>query len=511
MKVRGYRVFYIDRDKGVNDLINLLKETRTQKIALVIDTRQLMLNSPVNLELIKKYSERYNKQVVFVNPDPLILEKIRQIGFKTFLDLNDLEKDLPSMEIAAVNEGEDSMDEDSIINNTDTKKRNYFSRIAAVLLIFLIFLTAYFYFLYPTAVVTIRPVIKEVKEQLQFYGSTTITSIDWDNKIIPLHQVDVDISDQKEILTSGAKMVGEISAEGMTRFINENDKDVTIPSGTIVCTDDGLEFKTLDNITIPKLEVDYLMDVPVGMRAGQADVKVHAVKKGTQSNVGIGRIKEMKRIIDKVHVINPEPTRGGKDQRISIVTAEDQEKLQKELKDELKDKLLAKVYQELGGNYRVITDKLSYSSPVISFNQQVGEVSDKLTASAKLKATVYVIKNSELDRLSTRFFQNKLSDNVQLMSTGVTIKNLMLEDGENKLYNIKIEVLAPVIPRIDANQLTKSLQGLNLKEAGLLLDGQQDIEDYRIEARSNNMPRLGFAIRVVVSEPEAYKVFKVQD
>ncbi|MFP4017248.1 MAG: hypothetical protein ACLFUI_09475, partial [Halanaerobiales bacterium] len=90
MKVRGYRVFYIDNESGIKDLIEILKRTTAVKIAFVVKNGQLILNSSVNLNLLGKYVKRYRKDLVFVNPDISYYDKISDAGFLLFTDLNTL-------------------------------------------------------------------------------------------------------------------------------------------------------------------------------------------------------------------------------------------------------------------------------------------------------------------------------------------------------------------------------------------------------------------------------------
>lgn len=506
MKVRDYRVYYIDLEEGINDLIDLFKRTMAKKLALVIHDRMLLLNSPINLKLIKQYAERFQKEIVFINPDPIIIDKVSHYGFKIFPDLNALESGMPFQAEAA---GLEENNDDEGVEKKDGRQGfGLFPRIFGLFLIFLILVMAYLYFLYPTATVEIKPVVKQAKEQLVLYGSTSINQIDWENHVLPLHKIEVDITCTDEVKTTGAKLIGETKATGVIKFINEGKKEVTIPAGTIVETGDGIKFRTVKELVVPKLEVDYLMDLPVGMRAGQAEVKIEALQKGSGSNVSTGRIKKLTKELENIYVINPEPTRGGRDKRIPIVTEEDKERLKKNLEEKLRSRLITKLYQEMGGNYRIIEEEINFSNPEISFDHQIGEVADILQASGSLTASGYLVRNNELDRLVTTIFQDHLQENLQLLSSGIYIEELKLAEKERGLYNIELELLAPVIPKIDSAALIKKLQGRDIKSASKFLQGRSDIEEYRIETRGNSLPRFGFAIKVMVSEPDSFQVFK---
>ena len=126
-------------------------------------------------------------------------------------------------------------------------------------------------------------------------------------------------------------------------------------------------------------------------------------------------------------------------------------------------------------------------------------------------ASGYLIKNNELDRLLTRIFQENLPDNLELMSSGINIDAIQLEEREDKLYNIRIRVNAPVMTVIDTKSLARNLMGLDLADAQLVLEEISDIEEYKIESQSSRLPAMGFAIKVIINQPEERMVFKLSD
>ncbi len=562
MKVRAYRVFYIDHQSSIKDLIDIIKNTTAVKLALVVKNSQLILNSSVNLKLLRNTAEQYRKEVVFISPDSLVVEKVSKAGFLLYKDLNALElnssknpgsfhkedrdnnqnkgkneditlledEDLEAKKNIAVGSEDDKKgysSDDKNYENKDKKRINKeyisknnskrrsnkknFAGFFSLFLILLIIAMAYFYFLYPTATIEIEPVTKTAKHQITIAASTGAKQIDWDNNILPLHETEVEISGQEELATSGVRLVGDSRAKGVVKFINERQEEVKIPAGSIIMTENNIKFKTMKDIIVPKLEVDYLMDIPVGMKAGQAEVEIEALTIGSTGNVSIGRIKKLDHSLDKVHVINPEPSLGGEDKRVSLVADKDMERVKKILDEKLKSKLITKIYQELGGNFRIIEDKITYSEPSYKFNHSVGEIAAAINAEGSLTAKGYLLKNNEIDRLVTKLFKDKLPSNVQLMSSGINIESIQLEEKGNSMYNILIGISAPVIPSIDSENLVKRLSGLDLIEAQSLLAENGDIENYSISSQNTRLPNMGFAIKIVVKEPGDMKVFNLSD
>lgn len=514
MKVRGYRVFYIDQGSGIKDLIDLMENTTAIKMALVVKNGQLILNSSVNLKLLHDYGKKYRKELVIVNPEPIFAEKVCNAGFMIYKDLNTLEAGQPikgfeaDNHIAAVREDESG---DNFTGKSAEKSGKYFSRLFTFLIILILVCLAYFYFIYPTVIVEIEPVMNNAVQEITVSASSGIRSIDWEKNILPIHQTQLEINSEEKIAVSGVKLIGEKKAGGVVRFISEKESEVQIPAGTIVRTDSGFEYCTVENIVLPSLEIDYLMNVPVGMKAGQKEVRVEALSPGSRGNANIGKINTLVEKIEDVHVINPEPISGGTDKRIPQVGAEDFEKARKLLEEKLDSNIFATVYQKLGGNYRIIEDSISYSDVEYKYSNKIGDEIDLLTVTGRIVTNVYLIKNSEVDRLLTRRFQENLADDVVLMSSGINIESLQLEEKEKNMYNIKIRLNAPVMSVIDSSNLSKRIAGLKILDAEEVLNEISFIENFKIRSESSRLPKMGFAIKIVVTEPEDIKVFKLNE
>ncbi|ACL69336.1 hypothetical protein Hore_05790 [Halothermothrix orenii H 168] len=487
-------------------------------MALVVHSRLLLLNNEVNLKLVKKYSEEFQKEVVFINPDPVIADRVIRSGFKAFPDLNSLENNNPLHAVAVGKEENNDNPVDSNkqlksvkriedverIEDVDDrgeygdKKHRVFNLVGVILILLL----AWFYFMYPTAVVEVKPVVEQQQHEMELLGSLQLNNIDWSNHILPLHRFEVSITDEDEIYASGEKLIGETRAEGIVKFINENKNEIKIPAGTIVQTVSGIKFKTVKDVNVPGLKVDFLMDVPVGMKAGQAEVGIVALQKGSRGNIGIGRIKKMAKPLNKVYVINPEPTSGGKDRKLPVVTKNDINRLKESLEEKLQSSLLAKIYRKLGGNFRVIENEIDYSKIEFNFSHRVGDIVEVINGSGTLTASGYLLKNSELDRMVTVLFEENLEKDKRLLSNGISVTRVDLEEKGNGLYNIKIGFVAPVVPDIDTGNLIKALKGSKIDQARQVLSNSQIIDDFNIKTRGNILPKLGFAIKVVVKEPD---------
>ncbi|MFW5981582.1 MAG: baseplate J/gp47 family protein [Halanaerobiaceae bacterium] len=531
MKVRSYRVFYIEHEAGIKELIDLLKSSSAARMALVIKNGQLILNSSANLSLLMEYKKKLKKDIVIINPDRIFAEKVNKAGFKMYLKLDDLAKDLAVQNSNNNNiknlkgntekekekeQGKKAKDNSNFRNHNkieENKKghNSFISRIVSVFLILLIIAMSYLYFIYPTASVEIYPRANETSYEFGIKASNQISNIDWEKMILPLHMTEVRISTEKEVQTTGVRLIGDKKASTSVRFINERKSSVDIPAGTIIKSEAGTKFRTVEDIVVPGLDVDYLMDVPVGMKAGQKEVKVEALTAGSQGNLSFGEIKILEKPLENIYVINPEASRGGSDKKISYLSEEDIERAKILLKEDLKSKLLTKVYQELGGNYRVIEEEISFSDPEYFHDYEIGEETDTFTIKGELLASAYLLKNNELDRVATNIFKEKISDTQELMSSGISINSLRLEETGENMYNVNIEASAPVLAKIDTSSIARNLSGMEVDMAEQYLEEIEYLDYYNIESESEILPKISFAINVTIGDNEAHRVINLKE
>lgn len=63
------QIFYIDSDEEITSVIDRLKKSKEGEIFFVVPKRALVLQSTVNLKLLKKEGERLKKEIIFVTQD----------------------------------------------------------------------------------------------------------------------------------------------------------------------------------------------------------------------------------------------------------------------------------------------------------------------------------------------------------------------------------------------------------------------------------------------------------
>ncbi len=374
-----------------------------------------------------------------------------------------------------------------------------------------ILVLAWIYFYYPLVAIQIEPGIRELSQEVEIQGVLGAESIDLEQKTIPLEKFEVTFIDQTESRTTGSKTIGLSKARGIVDFINIGEEEINLPAGTIVQTAAGIRFATEEEITVPAARKEYLMDVQVGTRAGQKPVSVEAVNKGESGNVSQGAIKEIIPGRENIIVLNEQPTEGGANRQKSVVSQADINRLKEELQQKIISGMDARIYAELGGNHRLLKNNTESFKIEYDIVQQTGQESDTLSGTAKLVSEVYAAHNSALDFLLSHVFNNKIDGQYRILSSGVNIFPLSIEEKDSGMYNIKVEVKASVSPLIDNSNLRKNLAGKSLESVAEILQADERIVDFNVHTEGDSLPVLYLAINIEVVEPEAHRVIRVSD
>ena len=177
------------------------------------------------------------------------------------------------------------------------------------------------YLVLPSATIVVAPKEEQVGPvSLTIRADPAADAPDSDARVVPADIVSLDVS-ATDTFTATGKRVVSTRATGTVRFENRDPTSSnTIPSGSIVRTDDGIRFQTNAAVTVPRAELVFPKVIPKF-----ATVKVTAVDKGPDGNVDANRIVEVPREENAqfLKVTNPDSTDGGKRDEFPKVVQKD--------------------------------------------------------------------------------------------------------------------------------------------------------------------------------------------
>jgi hypothetical protein len=175
------------------------------------------------------------------------------------------------------------------------------------------------YVLLPTATITLTPQTATLRlDPFAVTADPNSAVVDPVTGTLPAQSIAVPLHVTDTFDATGTQ-VSETKATGTVKFRSENTVNpVTIPAGTFVATEDGVEFVTLEAAVVPT--ANFATSTP-----GTVNVAVRAVRAGPNGNVAEHTIVLAPRSISSqlVSVSNPAPTTGGARNETSVITKAD--------------------------------------------------------------------------------------------------------------------------------------------------------------------------------------------
>ena len=176
----------------------------------------------------------------------------------------------------------------------------------------------------PSATITLHPRAAALGPlELTVEAREDVTAPDGASMTIPARRFTFTLVASQTFPATGIR-VEEVKATGSVTFSNfDTGRGVLIPKGTILRTDDGIEFATLSEVTLPRARVDFFPPFPVRPSTASADVE--AVEPGPDGNVGNNTIVNVPQGGRNLRVTNEEATTGGTRDELPEVSAADVE------------------------------------------------------------------------------------------------------------------------------------------------------------------------------------------
>lgn len=363
------------------------------------------------------------------------------------------------------------------------------------------------YFFWPRAVVVVTPSVTTHQAQVTVTAVPEEVSPDVGAKVVAGKWVEYVMEHRATVPATGSQRIGVSKAEGVVAFINDTKSAIKVPKGTRLSTGNGVEFETLQEVTVPPVSFKYLMDQPVRLDAGVAEVNVAAVQPGSQGNVSAGRIKKFasgaKAPVSSLKVTNPEPTSGGEDRTARVVTLADLEAAQKALEKDIRAAAERKAADEVMTGYEIVPGTLTWLINDTWYDAGVGDEAKEVTAIAAVSGKALAVRPEDVRKVAYAAFSEKLPEGVEVLDQGlVKLEMSAAAAPVAESWPIEVAVEAPVVSSIKPEDVARELAGRSVSSARQLLGAWPSIGQFDIRAGSREaMPTMARLIRVVILEP----------
>jgi hypothetical protein len=488
---------FLEPDDEVTDIIDKLEQADKDIVVLIIPKSAVVFQSIVNLKLIKRKADEWNKRLAIVTDSHHGRKLADQVGIgvyrKTKVDkivqeegrkkvADETKERFPlALTEKKAEKGSDSGKKESSSAEKPTRgpTSTWAKRIligAIILLILVSGVVAYLYL--PKATVQIRLKGQEQEDNFDLVIKETskLTTDQVQGEVV---ETTVEVSNEFD--TTGHKKVGG-RAKGRITIFNywSSDPQPLVASTRFIHNSTNQLFRTTNTVTIPGTEVVEGETVP-----GTTTVTIQADEVGDSYNVSAGRFTIPGLPISKQSKIYGQSDNnltGGYQKEILVVSQQDYQQAREKLNQELAEELESKFQEEIGD--KTVLDKKVEQVIREEASPKVGQEAGSFTLVIQKEVSTLAYNKDEFLRTVKEKFDRRSSDDRELVLDGldeqITIKNTELKIGE-KEARLELDIKGVTIPHLDEEILRKNIVGQARTEGERYLIGYSQIEDAKID------------------------------
>lgn len=505
-------VIYLEADSEITEAIDKLKSARGREVRIAVPGRSTMLQSAVNLKLLKKTAHNGGKKLVLISSDRATLSLAAGLGLLVAKNVK-AEALLPSSAMAppqsshepvvidqaaeetknsrsssnssrsssrSKNSSSDDTDNNYIDLSEDgssdsdiqkasaghSKKSKQSPKIpnfmglnkkisitVAAFAVFIMLMLAYVFL--PTAKVTLLAKAQKTPVNVEFTLDSTVRKSDYSQGLVAANQLTVTKDLSAQYTATGKKDVGT-KATGSVKISNATSSNpVSLPAGTIL-TASGKTFSLNQAVTVPGATVSG------GIVPGTVNTQITATQNGDSYNVSGANFS----------VASGGPlltatgsTSDGTTKIAVVVTQADIDKAQKEMIDSASQNAKQDVESKAGSDERFFPETFTSSVSGLTTSAPVDSESSGGTVSAKVKYSELSANNTDLDNLFTEQIKTQIPGSNQLYQSGWKDAKYSAKPSSSEKAEVKAVGNAFYGQAIDIKQVARDLSGKAKKDA----------------------------------------------
>jgi hypothetical protein len=358
------------------------------------------------------------------------------------------------------------------------------------------------YVLLPTATITLTPQTTTMRlDPFAVTADPNTAVVDPVSGTLPAQKIAVPLHVSDTFNATGTQ-VSETKATGTVRFRSENTvTPVTVPAGTFVATEDGVEFVTLEAAVVPT--ADFATSTP-----GTVNVPVRAVRAGPNGNVDEHTIVLAPRSISSqlVSISNPAPTSGGARNEASVITRADYNDAVATLTSRL-DHALAVALADPNSVPRGLTAypaTATHDAPTVDqpAEELVGLVAPTFELALDASGHVVAVNEAVIDDIAAARLEAALGPSQQVIGPPpvITVGPGEVADGLIT-YEVDASVLTYTAP--DQPSLVNQVRGKTIAEAKTILSAYGIVDIVIWPEFIDRLPDQASRISLTVTPPAA--------
>ena len=504
---------YVDVDDEITAIVDKINSSKHNIIALVLPKRAVVLQSIVNMKLLKRSADEVDKRLVLITSEQSILPLAGAVGVyvannlqskpeipappvipiedEELLETEEIDPEIdPKSTVGELTE-EDAVFESDLPSEPKPEKPKKSSKdkkakknsvpnfdsfrkkiiIGVVAVISLMGLAYWALFLAPKATIIVKTQNSSSNKTIEFSTSTSANELDLEKAIVPAKEVESNKTDEQKAPATGQKDMGTKASGTVTLSVSCSSGTPTIPAGTGVSTG-GLTFITTQTVTVASFPVD-------GCKF-QKDVDVTSQANGDQYNIASGRTFTVAGFAT-VSAKNDDEFTGGTTKMAKVVSQQDIDTAKQKLTD-TSDQAKTELQQQLEtAGYYAITDTFATKSEKLTISPEVDQEASEVSVSAERTYTMTGVKKEDLEKLVNNSVQSEIEQrSLQIRQNGIDKAVFRVGTrSSNGNFPISLQVQVVLGPKIDEQQLVKEVAGKkrgDVQETVKKIEGVSDVE-----------------------------------
>lgn len=508
---------YVDVDDDITTIIDKVEAAKEKIVAVVLPKRSTVLQSTVNMRLLKRRADHAGKKIVLITSDTTIsplagiagLHVAKNLQSKPFIpgkeapddgEVNDEDPKEATLdyhrsigELAAVSAldepeeidmGDDeTKPTDKSANAPNSKiKIPDFDKFRLKLLIFAVFGAGLLIFLYlaifvlPKAFIIVKTGGVEIYTDFSLTASGDAESLDLEKGLIPASLQTKDQTIQEQVTASGERNDGDKATGSVTISIpcsQVTGPAPVVPAGTGVSSG-GLTFVTQQEARLDN------PDFSGGCKFIDT-INVIAQEGGSKYNIGASSFTVAG--YSAISASSSSAMTGGTDKITKVVSQSDIDKVKQKITTENSDGFSQTFLSELDGQgFYPIESTLKLSDPKTSASPAVGQPASTTNVTVKVSYKVMAVKKDDLSKVVTAELNKKMDTSKQELAGDNVLTNIKVSVTDQKsptLATLEISQTALAVPIIDENEvriLAAGQKTSTIKNAVSAIPGVEEVE-----------------------------------
>ncbi len=567
MATEAKDTIYIDVDDEITGIIEKVLASKHKIVALVLPKRAAVLQSIVNMKLLKRSAGDAGKKVVLITSEANLLPLAGAVGLHTAKTLqskpaipkppdtsqvgealvDDAEiGDEPDLDdtksvgelaglgaVAAVGAmGPTAPLEETIdVDNTEPapskgkKKKSKKGKgslvkvpnfegfrsklfLAGLGVVVLIVLWILAFMVMPKAKITVKADTSTVNVNADFTADTTATTVDTTKMVTPATLKQYPKTDSQTVPATGQKDNGTKASGQVTLSLKDcSQNQVTIPAGSGVSTN-GLTYITQQSVTLSSVVVAGSCKNSSFPSLSTGTTNVVSQQNGDKYNIASGQTFSVAGF-STVSGSNGSAMTGGTSQIVKVVNQSDIDAAKQQILDKNRDTAKSELTKQFqSGDVQPVLETFSNGTPTITSSANAGDTADSVTVTSKINYTMLGVKKDDLKKIIEANVKKQIDTNKQpIQDYGLDKLSFQQKDGSTTdKAKLVLQTQAVAGVKLDMDALKKQVAGKKKGDVQQILGGQTGVTDVQVNYSPfwvSSTPKKTSHITIVLQQNDA--------